>query len=159
MSLSSRSSTPFFSLLLALSPLALSACGGKASDDSGGAAESDADTDADADSDTDADSDADTDADADADCATVNSGTDWRWNGECPQMPTPCDIVVDACTLTIDYTADGGMTMDMPTGGTIAGDTITFNAENGISGCVGTVEDADTISGGCDGGCTFTLKR
>ncbi len=150
MSLSPRSSIPLLSLLLlslllALSPLALSACDGKANDDSGGAAESDADTDADADSDT--------------DCVTVNSGTDWRWNGECPQMPTPCDIVVDACTLTIDYTADGGMTMDMPTGGTIAGDTITFNAENGISGCVGIVEDADTISGGCDGGCTFTLRR
>lgn len=92
-------------------------------------------------------------------CSTVSSGTDWAWRGECPQMRTPCDIVVSACALTIDYDADGGMTMGMPYAGTIDGNTLTFADGDTVSGCVGVVEDADTISGTCDGGCTFTLER
>jgi hypothetical protein len=92
-------------------------------------------------------------------CDTLNSGTNWVFNGECPQMRTPCDMVVDSCALTIDYTADGGMTMGMPYAGTIAGNTITFEDGDSITGCVGTIEDADTVSGSCDGGCTFTLSR
>ncbi len=91
-------------------------------------------------------------------CSTVNSGDNWAWNGECPQMKTPCDLVVTGCEIAIDYTADGGMTMDMPKNGTVAGDTVTFD-DNGVSGCVGTVLSADEIEGTCDGGCTFTLKR
>lgn len=74
-------------------------------------------------------------------------------------MRTPCDIVVTECSLTIDYSADGGMTMGMPYAGTIEGDTITFEDGDGVNGCVGTIEDADTVSGTCDGGCTFTLRR
>lgn len=92
-------------------------------------------------------------------CATLNSGDDWSWNGDCPQMRTPCDIVVDGCSLTIDYAADGGMTMGMPYEGTIEGDTITFADGDSVTGCVGTIEDADTVSGTCDGGCDFTLRR
>ncbi len=98
----------------------------------------------------------DTDA---AECATVNAGTDWAWNGECPQMRTPCDIVVDGCSLAIDYAADGGMTMGMPYSGTIAGSTVTFADGDEVTGCVGTVVDADTIEGTCGDGCTFTLER
>lgn len=92
-------------------------------------------------------------------CVTVNSGTNWAWNGECPQMKTKCDIVVTECTLAIDYEADGGMTMDMPYGGVIVGDVVTFNDDNGVTGCVGTVIDADTIEGTCASGCTFDLTR
>lgn len=99
---------------------------------------------------------ADTDA---APCATLASGDDWAWQGECPQMRTPCDIVVTECALAIDYAADGGMTMGMPYAGTIDGTTITFEDGDSVTGCVGTIEDADTVSGTCDGGCTFTLKR
>ncbi len=98
-------------------------------------------------------------ADTASACATLNSGDDWDFNGECPQMRTPCDIVVDGCSLTIDYAADGGMTMGMPYEGTIEGDTITFADGDSVTGCVGTIEDADTVSGTCDGGCTFTLRR
>ncbi len=92
-------------------------------------------------------------------CASLSTGDDWAWNGQCPQMRTPCDIVADGCAFTIDYAADGGMTMGMPTGGTIAGDTVTFSEDNGVTGCTGTVIDADTVEGTCDGGCTFTLSR
>jgi hypothetical protein len=110
--------------------------------------------------DTSADDTSDTDTDTDTPaCSTLNSGTDWVWNGECPQMRTPCDIVVDGCSLTIDYDADGGMTMGMPYAGTIEGDTITFEDGDSVGGCVGTIEDADNVSGTCGDGCTFTLKR
>ncbi len=27
-------------------------------------------------------------------CSVLNSGTDWAWVGECPQMRTPMDLVV-----------------------------------------------------------------
>ncbi|MBM4364807.1 MAG: hypothetical protein FJ102_01220 [Deltaproteobacteria bacterium] len=92
-------------------------------------------------------------------CATVESGDNWAWDGECPQMKTPCDIVVTECSLAIDYEADGGMTMGMPFSGTIEGDTITFANDNGVDDCVGTVIAADEIEGTCKGGCTFTLRR
>lgn len=92
-------------------------------------------------------------------CATVSSGTEWAWYGECPQMTTPCDLVVDGCSITIDYEADGGMTMQMPGSGIIEGDTITFGNERSVTGCVGTVESPDSISGSCDSGCTFTLRQ
>lgn len=92
-------------------------------------------------------------------CVDITAGDDWAWTGECPQMYTPCDIVVKECSFTIDYEADGGMTMGMPFGGVIDGDVVTFNDDSGLSGCVGTVIDADTIEGSCGIGCTFTLSR
>lgn len=92
-------------------------------------------------------------------CSTVNSGDDWAWSGECPQMSTPVVITVDGCAMTLDYDAVGGMTMGMPYSATIDGDTVTFADDNSVGGCVGTVETADKITGSCDGGCTFKLKR
>ena len=92
-------------------------------------------------------------------CATLNSGDNWAWQGECPQMYTPCDIVVTDCTLAIDYAADGGMTMGMPYSGTITDSTITFADGDSVLGCTGTIEDADSVSGSCADGCTFTLRR
>ena len=100
-----------------------------------------------------------TDTGTEANCATMSSGDDWKWNGECPQMRTPCDIVVTGCTFVIDYAADGGMTMGMPYAGSIDGSSIQFEDGDSVTGCTGTLEDADTISGSCDGGCTFTLER
>ena len=96
---------------------------------------------------------------SDLSCSLMNSGTDWEWTGECPQMTTPCDVEVDGCALTIDYEADGGMTMGMPVGGTIEGDTITFTDGDSVTGCVGTIEGADQVSGTCGDGCTFSLRR
>lgn len=92
-------------------------------------------------------------------CATLNSGTDWYWDGECPMMVTPCDIVVEGCSLSIDYEADGGMTMGMPYSGTISGSTISFADDDTVTGCVGTIVDADHVEGSCGDGCTFTLER
>jgi hypothetical protein len=138
--------------------LLLLACTGANSADDTGAADADTDTDSDTDTDTDSDTDTDTDTNSGT-CAALTSGADWAWNGACPQMPTPCDIVVSGCELTIDYAADGGMTMGMPYTATIAGDTVTFADGDTVQGCVGTIEDPDTVSGACDGGCTFTLRR
>lgn len=100
----------------------------------------------------------DTDTGNDA-CDTLSSGDDWKWDGACPQMPTPCDIVVTECSLAIDYEADGGMTMGMPYAGTIEGDTITFADGDSRTGCVGTIKGPDRVTGSCDGGCEFTLSR
>lgn len=92
-------------------------------------------------------------------CATVTPGEDWAWLGECPRMTTPVVIAVESCALTLDYDAVGGMTMGMPYSATISGDAVTFAGDNSVTGCVGTVETADQITGSCDGGCTFTLSR
>lgn len=92
-------------------------------------------------------------------CATMNSGDDWAWSGECPGMTTPVVISVDGCALTLDYDAVGGMTMGMPYSATIEGDVVTFADDNGVDGCVGTVDTADKITGSCADGCTFKLKR
>jgi hypothetical protein len=92
-------------------------------------------------------------------CATVNSGDDWAWSGECPQMGTPVVITVTGCSMSLDYDAVGGMTMGMPYTATIEGDTVTFANDNGVDGCVGTVESADKIVGECGDGCTYKLKR
>lgn len=141
-----------------LLPLLLLGCATKSEDSSGGDS-ADTDTDTDADADADADSDTDTDTDTDVTCDPMSSGTDWSWNGDCPQMPTPCDIVVGVCSFTIDYDADGGMTMGMPFSGTIAGDVVDFENDNSVRGCTGTLLDADHIEGTCRDGCTFTLER
>ncbi len=99
---------------------------------------------------------ADTDTAA---CSEVTSGDDWAWNGACPKMRTPCDIVVTECSFEIDYEADGGMTMGMPYAATVAADVVTFADGDTVTGCVGTVLSSDRIEGTCDGGCAFTLSR
>lgn len=102
---------------------------------------------------------ADSDSETDPACVEVNSGDDWAWSGECPQMATPVVITVDGCELALDYDAVGGMTMGMPYSGMIDGDQVTFADDNGVEGCSGTVKDADTITGSCGDGCTYKLRR
>lgn len=92
-------------------------------------------------------------------CVTVNSGDDWAWTGECPGMTTQVVVTVKGCAMALDYDAVGGMTMGMPYSATIDGDVVTFADDDTVDGCVGTVETADKITGSCDGGCTFRLKR
>jgi hypothetical protein len=119
------------------------------------------DSNAESDADTDADADTDTDTDTGPVCTKLSSATDWTWDGTCPGMLTPCDIVVKDCALTIDYAADGGMTMGMPFSGTIDGKTITFADDNALVGCVGTIKDPDHVEGTCTNGsgCAFLLYR
>ena len=88
-------------------------------------------------------------------CTELTTSEDWAWNGECPQMRTPCVVTFESCAVTIDYPS--GMTMNMPSAGTIEGDTVTFTGGS-FTGCVGTITDATHITGGCDDGCTFTLQ-
>lgn len=135
--------------------LFLLACAGG---DAGNAANTDS-TASDSGGDTDTDTRSDTDTAPDGDCATVNAGDDWAWSGECPRMATPVVITVDGCELALDYDSVGGMTMGMPYSATIDGDTVTFADDNSVSGCVGTVDTADKISGTCDRGCEFKLRR
>ena len=137
---------------LLLAVFALLACSCATSADSGADL---GDTGAAADTDTGPDADSDTELT----CDTLNSGTNWGWSGDCPRMRTPCDIVVTECSFTIDYEADGGMTMGMPYAGTIAGDEVVFEDGDTVSGCTGMLLAADTIEGSCDDGCTFSLMR
>lgn len=143
--------------------LLLVACGGGDPKDTGGD-----DTAADTGSaDTDTGESADT-ADTAEDTGTeelpvvcgVTVAEDWAFYGECPRMRTPCEIwVADEATCAFDVTYSSGMTMDMPYSFTVAGDTVTFGDDNGITGCVGTLQGPDYVSGTCADGCTFTLER
>lgn len=100
----------------------------------------------------------DTPAETDPPCSRLRGGDDWAFDGECPQMHTPCEVAVDGCALTISYEATG-MTMGMPYAATIDGDLVTFEDGDLLEGCTGTVLDARTIEGSCAGGCTFSLSR
>ena len=105
---------------------------------------------------TDAPGDTEATIDTEPACAELTTGEDWAFHGECPQMTTPCEITFDACGIRITYAS--GMTMGMPTKGTIEGDTITFRGGD-YAGCVGAVVSADEVTGSCGDGCTFDLTR
>lgn len=84
----------------------------------------------------------------------------WAFNGQCPQMRTPCELTAvdeSACSFSIAYAS--GMTMGMPYAMTVTGADVSFGDGDSVTGCVGTVVDGDTITGTCDGGCAFTLDR
>lgn len=96
------------------------------------------------------------------DSCGVNAGKDWYWSGSCPQMVTPCDLVCSDGTLTIDYEADGGMTMGMPFSATVEGTNVVFEDGDTVLDCQGAVLDEDTIAGSCASGaerCDFILVR
>lgn len=99
----------------------------------------------------------DTDTVAEAPCTVLASG-DWAFKGECPQMRTPLVMTVTDCSFTLDYSGTG-MTMGMPYAGTIDGDVVTFEDGDSVTGCTGTAEAPDQITGTCDGGCTFSLVQ
>lgn len=95
--------------------------------------------------------------DTDLPCDVLRSGDDWAFTGECPQMMTPCEVEFDACKLHITYSS--GMTMGMPFKATIEGDVVTFKDGDVVTGCVGTIESKNLVTGTCDGECSFTLER
>ena len=90
-------------------------------------------------------------------CTALTTADDWAWKGECPQMTTPCELSVNACAVSITYSS--GMDMNMPYSATVSGDTVTFDDNSTVTGCVGTITGPDTIEGTCGSGCTFTLQR
>ena len=90
-------------------------------------------------------------------CTALTTADDWAWEGECPQMTTPCELSVNACAVSIAYSS--GMDMNMPYSATVSGDTVTFDDNSTVTGCVGTITGPDTIEGTCGSGCTFTLQR
>lgn len=91
-------------------------------------------------------------------CAALNAGDEWAFRGECSQMRTPVALAYEGCAITLDYSATG-MSMGMPYEGVVVDQAVTFGDGDSVTGCAGVIEDADTISGQCDGGCTFTLVR
>jgi hypothetical protein len=97
----------------------------------------------------------DTDAESSA-CDEVTAGDDWAWSGSCIGMTMGCEIVRDGCELTITCS---GMDMGLPEGAMVDGSAVTFDDGDSVTGCEGTVEDANTLSGTCDGECSWTLER
>lgn len=89
-------------------------------------------------------------------CEQITVGSGWAWSGPCLGMTMACEIAGDGCDFTITCT---GMEMGLPEMASVAGDTITFDDGSEIRGCQGTVTDADTLSGTCEGGCAWTLER
>jgi hypothetical protein len=51
------------------------------------------------------------------------------------------------------------MDMGLPEGAMVDGSAVTFDDGDSVTGCEGTVEDANTLSGTCDGECSWTLER
>lgn len=101
-------------------------------------------------------SDTDVDSDATAACADVTAGKGWEWSGSCIGMTMGCKITKTGCDLTVVCT---GMDMGLPESGSIADDVVTFNDGASLSGCSGTVDDPNTITGTCNGDCEWTLAH
>ena len=93
-------------------------------------------------------------------CTALAAGS-WNVNGSCIGMLMTGDLTLDAsgCSFTL-----GGwnMAMDVPAGGTVEGDTVTFTGRN-WSGCTGTVAstgmrvDARCPAAGGSPACSFTM--
>ena len=148
----------------------LAACNSKADDSSSAVDSADTSADSGADRNSESGSDSGSDSDsgggddtedtkgppADPVCG-VRPGEDWLWNGECPQMGTPCNIAMADCEMTITYPSP--MDMGMPHAGVVKGTLVTFEDGPSVTGCTGTIESVDRITGSCAGGCTFELYR
>lgn len=96
------------------------------------------------------------------DSCGVIADENWQWSGDCPQMITPCDLVCSDGTLTIDYEADGGMTMGMPYSATVEGTNVVFEDGDSVGGCTGVIANDGNILGQCstpNGTCDFLLYR
>lgn len=102
------------------------------------------------------DTDGTADTDGSAACDEVAAGDDWAWSGSCIGMTMGCEIVRDGCELTITCS---GMDMGLPEGAMVDGSAVTFDDGDSVTGCEGSVEDANTLSGTCDGECSWTLER
>jgi len=89
-------------------------------------------------------------------CDEVTAGDDWAWSGSCIGMTMACEIMRDGCGLTISCS---GMDMGLPESAMVDGSAVMFDDGDDVTGCEGTVEDANTLSGTCDGGCSWTLER
>lgn len=89
-------------------------------------------------------------------CERVAQGDGWEWSGACIGMTMGCEIATDGCALTVTCS---GMDMGLPETAIVDGENVVFDDGPSLSGCVGTVEDRNTLSGTCDGGCTWTLEH
>jgi hypothetical protein len=124
-------------------------CGGSAKQGDSGSSDAAADTD---------DGGGDTD---EAPCTVLTSG-DWLLNGTSigHEMFGTLAFDEDACTFTL---SDWNMNMDIATGGTIAGDQLTFvgfvddPSARDWAQCSGTVESATSATAQCDDGATITM--
>lgn len=93
-------------------------------------------------------------------CTSIAAGA-WNVNGTCIGMLMTGDLTVDAsgCGFTL-----GGwnMNMDVPAGGTIDGETVSFTGRNWLT-CTGTVAangrrvDASCPAAGNSPACTFAM--
>ncbi len=93
-------------------------------------------------------------------CTALAAGS-WNVNGSCIGMLMTGDMTLDAsgCSFTL-----GGwnMAMDIPAGGTVEGDTVTFTGRS-WTGCTGTVAstglrvDATCPAAGGSPSCSFTM--
>lgn len=160
------SRTPISLSLLAL----LVACGKKDSDDTGGPTDT---TDTDTDT-TQTDTDTDTTPTTETDTDVTDSGTttpptttpaacdpiqDGKWmaSGTAFGMEMSAQLQSDIATCSFKLT-NWDMQMDVPSGGTIAGDQVTLAGGKSWSTCVGTLTGGTEIQGTCGDGSTFMMQ-
>ena len=94
------------------------------------------------------------DTDVAVTCTTLPEGV-WVMTGNCFGMTMSGTLTLDntGCAFTF---SDWNMSMDVPKGGKVAGDEVTFTGA-GWEDCTGTVAD-DVVTGGCDNGCTYEMS-
>lgn len=93
-------------------------------------------------------------------CTALAAGS-WNVNGSCIGMLMSGEMTLDAsgCSFTL---GSWNMAMDVPAGGTVAGDAVTFTGRN-WTGCTGTVAatgmrvDASCPAGGGSPACSFVM--
>lgn len=98
----------------------------------------------------------DTDAantDAAVTCSALPDGV-WVLNGTCFGMTMTGTLTLDDTGCAFAF-SDWNMNMDVPKGGKVDGDTVTF-AGAGWKECSGTL-DGGTVTGGCPNGCAYEM--
>lgn len=93
-------------------------------------------------------------------CTALAAGS-WNVNGSCIGMMMSGELTLDAsgCSFTL---GSWNMAMDVPAGGSVTGDAVTFTGRN-WAGCTGTVAatgrrvDASCPAGGGSPACSFTM--
>jgi hypothetical protein len=125
--------------ILSLSTLlGLAACGGDATDTTGGTGDT-----------------ATPDTDTTAACEALAEGP-WSMSGSCFGMPMSATVTLEADGCTFTFSA-WNMQMSVPEGGSVTGTDVTLSGA-GWDDCTGTT-DGGSISGECDGGsCTYDMS-
>lgn len=93
------------------------------------------------------------DTDATVTCSTLTEGG-WTMTGTCFGMTMSATLTLDGTGCAFTF-SDWNMNMDVPKGGKVNGDIVTFTGA-GWKDCSGTLA-GDVVTGGCTNGCAYEM--